>query len=126
MGEVYRAHDTRLDRDVAVKVMAEHIAADPEMRRRFETEARSVAALSHPVILSIYELAIVDGMMVVVTELLHGRTLRERLQQGPFAWRDPRPDRAPRSPTAWRPRTRRASSTAISSPRTSSSRATVR
>ena len=61
MGEVYRARDPRLDRDVAIKVMAAHVAADPEMRRRFETEARAVAALSHPGILSIYELAIVEG-----------------------------------------------------------------
>ncbi len=60
MGEVYRARDLRLDREVAIKVMAEHVAADPEMRRRFETEARAVAALSHPGILSIYELIVVD------------------------------------------------------------------
>ena len=60
MGEVYRARDPRLDRDVAIKVMAPHVAADPEMRRRFETEARAIAALSHPSILAIHELAVVD------------------------------------------------------------------
>ncbi len=88
MGEVYRARDPRLDRDVAIKVMAPHVAADPEMRRRFETEARAIAALSHPSILAIHELAVVDGVPVAVMELLEGHTLRARLKQGPLAWRD--------------------------------------
>ncbi|MFL6280660.1 MAG: protein kinase domain-containing protein [Vicinamibacterales bacterium] len=88
MGEVYRARDLRLDREVAIKVMAEHVASDPEMRRRFETEARAVAALSHPGILSIYELVVVDGIPVAVMELLEGETLRERLRRGPLAWRE--------------------------------------
>jgi serine/threonine-protein kinase len=87
MGEVYRARDLRLDRDVAIKVMAEHIASDPEMRQRFETEAKAVAALSHPAILSIYELAVVDGLPVAVMELLEGETLRERLKKGAIDWR---------------------------------------
>ncbi len=87
MGEVYRARDLRLDRDVAIKVMAEHIASDPEMRQRFETEAKAVAALSHPGILSIYELAVVDGVPVAVMELLEGETLRERLKKGAIGWR---------------------------------------
>jgi len=87
MGEVYRARDLRLDRDVAIKVMAEHIAADPEMRQRFETEARAVAALSHPSIVAIYELVFVEGVPVAVTELLEGQTLRERLKTGPLGWR---------------------------------------
>src|SRR5688500_20280950 len=76
MGQVYRARDLRLDRDVAVKVMAEHIASDPEMRRRFETEARAVASLSHPSILSIHELAVVDGLPVAVVELREGGQAR--------------------------------------------------
>ena len=88
MGEVYRARDPRLDRDVAIKVMAPHVAADPEMRRRFETEARAIAALSHPSILAIHELAVVDGLPVAVMELLEGQTLRARLKQGPVPWRD--------------------------------------
>jgi serine/threonine protein kinase len=88
MGEVYRARDLRLDREVAVKVMAEHIAADPEMRRRFETEAKAVAALSHPSILSIYELIIIDGVPVAVMELLEGETLRHRLSHGAIAWQE--------------------------------------
>src|SRR5258705_4679896 len=87
MGDVYRARDLRLDREVAIKVMAEHIASDPEMRRRFETEARAVAALSHPSILSIHELVIVDGVPVAVMELLEGETLRLRLARGAPEWR---------------------------------------
>src|SRR3954454_8075227 len=88
MGEVYRARDLRLDREVAIKVMAEHIAADPEMRRRFETEAKAVAALSHPSILSIYELIIIEGVPVAVMELLEGETLRRRLTHGALDWQE--------------------------------------
>ena len=88
MGEVYRARDLRLDREVAIKVMAPHVASDPEMRRRFETEARAVAALSHPGILSIYELVVVDGIPVAVMELLEGESLRQRLRRGPIEWRE--------------------------------------
>src|SRR5919107_2472588 len=88
MGEVYRARDTRLDREVAIKVMAEHIAADPQMRSRFESEARSIASLSHPNILSIYELAFFEGVPVAVMELLEGETLRSRLKKGAIGWRD--------------------------------------
>jgi serine/threonine protein kinase len=88
MGEVYHARDVRLGRDVAIKVMAPHLAADPEMRRRFETEARAVASLSHPGILSIYEMALVDDLPCAVMELLQGENLRERLRRGPLPWRD--------------------------------------
>ncbi len=88
MGNVYRARDVRLGRDVALKVMAEHVAADPEMRRRFEIEVRAVAALSHPSILSIHELAIIDGVPVAVMELLEGETLRARIAKGVCPWRD--------------------------------------
>lgn len=88
MGEVYRARDQRLARDVAIKVMASHLAADPTMRQRFETEARAVAALSHPGILSIHELGIVDGRPFAVMELLEGQTLRTRLDGGAIAWRE--------------------------------------
>jgi serine/threonine-protein kinase len=86
MGVVYRARDTRLGRDVALKVMAPHIAADPMMRGRFETEARAVAALSHPCILSIFELAVFEGIPFAVMELLEGRNLRERMAAGPLSW----------------------------------------
>src|SRR5262245_65741120 len=75
MGEVYRARDLRLDRDVAIKVMSDQVAGDPEMRQRFETEVKAVAALSHPSILAIYELAIVEGLSLAVLELLEGETL---------------------------------------------------
>jgi serine/threonine protein kinase len=88
MGEVYRARDTRLGREVALKVMASHIAADPEMRRRFETEARAVASLSHPSILSIYEMVAVEGLPCAVMELLEGQNLRERMEHGPLPWRE--------------------------------------
>jgi eukaryotic-like serine/threonine-protein kinase len=88
MGEVYRARDSRLGRDVAIKVMAPGVAADPEMRRRFETEARAIAALSHSSIVAIYELAVVDDMPLAVMELLDGHTLRERMKAGPLGWRD--------------------------------------
>jgi serine/threonine protein kinase len=88
MGEVYQARDVRLGRDVAIKVMAPHLAADPEMRRRFETEARAVASLSHPGILSIYELAMVNNLPCAVMELLQGENLRERLRRGTMPWRE--------------------------------------
>ena len=88
MGVVYRARDTRLGREVALKVMAPHIASDPLMRSRFETEARAVASLSHPGILSIYELAVADGVPYAVMELLEGRNLRERISKGPLPWRE--------------------------------------
>src|SRR4029450_10228776 len=88
MGGVYRARDTRLNREVALKVMAPHIASDPTMRTRFETEARAVASLTHPGILSIYELAVADGVPFAVMELLEGRNLRERIAAGPLPWRE--------------------------------------
>src|SRR6185436_17031275 len=88
MGDVYRARDLRLDRDVAIKVMSDQLAADPEMRHRFETEVKAVAALSHPSILAIYELALVEGLSLAVMELLEGETLRQRIGRGALAWRD--------------------------------------
>jgi len=88
MGVVYRARDTRLNREVALKVMAPHIASDPAMRHRFETEARAVASLTHPGILSIYELGVADGVPFAVMELLEGRNLRERIAAGALPWRE--------------------------------------
>jgi serine/threonine protein kinase len=82
MGEVYRAHDTRLDREVAVKVLPESVTSDPERLRRFEQEARAAAALNHPNILAVYQMATHDGVSYMVTELLDGETLRERLHRG--------------------------------------------
>jgi len=82
MGEVYRARDPRLDRDVAIKILGESLAADPVAIVRFEREALSVAKLSHPNILSIFEFGQEAGRAFVVTELLSGETLRPRLRQG--------------------------------------------
>ena len=79
MGEVYRAHDSKLDRDVAVKVLSEEVASDPRAQARFEREAKSVAALSHPNILAIHDYGREEGLYYAVTELLEGQSLRERL-----------------------------------------------
>ncbi len=87
MGEVYRAHDTRLQRDVAIKVLSKALADTPEARARFEREALSVAKLSHPNILAIYEFGEHDGSTFVVTELVDGETLRTRLEAGPLSQR---------------------------------------
>jgi len=80
MGEVYRARDTRLDRIVAVKVLPPSFSADSDRLRRFEQEARSVAALNHPNILSVHDIGSHDGAPYMVSELLEGETLRERMQ----------------------------------------------
>jgi serine/threonine protein kinase/Tol biopolymer transport system component len=82
MGEVYRAHDRRLGRDVAVKVLPVSFASDPERLRRFEQEARAVAALNHPNILAVYDIGTHEGAPFLVTELLEGEPLRERLSEG--------------------------------------------
>src|SRR6185369_11459294 len=81
MGEVYRARDTRLHRDVAVKVLPDRFAGSEEALSRFEREARAVAALSHPGILSLFDFGTSDGILYAVAELLDGQTLRERLMQ---------------------------------------------
>jgi len=85
MGEVYRARDRRLDRDVAVKVLPERLAADPDALARFEREAKAVAALSHPNILAIHDFETHEGIRYAVTELLDGSTLREYLEGGTVA-----------------------------------------
>src|ERR1700682_1278300 len=82
MGEVYRARDTRLEREVAVKVLAHSLSKDLEALARFEREARSVAALSHPGILGLYDVGRDKDVSYAVTELLDGETLRERLAAG--------------------------------------------
>jgi TolB-like protein/Flp pilus assembly protein TadD len=85
MGDVWRAVDTRLGREVAVKVISERHAQDAEALARFEREARAVAALSHPNVLALYDVGREDDVSYVVTELLHGATLRARLAEGPMA-----------------------------------------
>ncbi len=87
MGEVYRARDRRLGREVAVKMLLSSVAADPERLRRFEQEARAVALLNHPGILQIYDTGIHEGMPFLVMELLEGETLRERLKARPLPLR---------------------------------------
>jgi serine/threonine protein kinase/tetratricopeptide (TPR) repeat protein len=84
MGEVYRARHSKLDRDVAVKVLPQSVAADPDTLARFEREAKAVAALSHPNILSIFDFGTQDGIAYAVMELLEGETLRGKLDAGPI------------------------------------------
>ncbi len=79
MGEVYRARDPRLDRDVAIKVLPEDVASDRERLRRFEKEARAAGALNHPNILAVYDVGTHEGSPYLVTELLEGDTIRARL-----------------------------------------------
>jgi serine/threonine protein kinase len=83
MGEVYRARDTKLGRDVALKLLPPEIAQDPQRRERFEREARAVAALSHPNIMTIHEFGADQGQLFAIAELLEGETLAECLFQGP-------------------------------------------
>ncbi len=87
MGDVYRARDTRLERDVAVKVLPERFARDSEAKMRFEREAKAVAALTHPNILAIHDYGSDLGAAYSVTELLEGETLRRRINEGPIQWR---------------------------------------
>ena len=87
MGEVYRARDTRLGRDVAIKVLPQSFAVDPDRLRRFEQEARAVAALNHPNILGIYDVGAEAGVQYLVTELLEGESLRARIAAGPLGTR---------------------------------------
>src|SRR5512136_3085094 len=82
MGEVYRARDVRLERDVAVKVLPAHLAEDAAALARFEREAKAIAALSHPNILGIFDVGSEGGIAYAVTELLEGETLRARLADG--------------------------------------------
>ena len=84
MGEVYRAHDTRLDRAVAVKVLPLHVAHDPEVRQRFEREARTLAALSHPHICPVFDVGQQDGVDFLVMEYLEGETLAQKIVKQPL------------------------------------------
>ncbi len=84
MGEVYRAWDARLNREVAIKTIAAGADADEESVRRFEQEARALAALNHPNLMAVYDVGTQDGVAYIVSELLEGETLRARLQAGPI------------------------------------------
>jgi eukaryotic-like serine/threonine-protein kinase len=82
MGEVYRAHDARLAREVAIKVLPEALARDSDRLQRFEQEARTLGALNHPNLLAVFDVGATDGLKYLVSELLEGKTLRERLNEG--------------------------------------------
>ena len=112
MGEVYRARDPRLGRDVAIKVLPAEVGADPDRLRRFEQEARAVAALNHPNILTVFDVGTHRGRRpYVVTELLQGETLREMAsRRRPDAAAGPLASRCRRR-RGWRRRTRRGSCT---------------
>ena len=84
MGEVYRARDTRLNRTVAIKALPAHLADRPELRERFEREARAVASLNHPHICVLHDIGRQDGVDFLVMEYLEGETLAERLKKGPL------------------------------------------
>jgi serine/threonine protein kinase/Tol biopolymer transport system component len=84
MGEVYRARDTRLDREVAVKVLSGHFVSTPSLKERFEREARTVSQLSHPNICRLYDVGSQDGSDYLVMECLEGETLADRLARGPL------------------------------------------
>ena len=120
MGQVYRARDSRLDRDVAIKILPDVWLADPERRARFDREARLLAALNHPHVGAIYGVEDGDGVRALVLELVEGPTLAERLERGPLALtRHSRSRRKSLRPSTQR--TRAASSIAISNPPTSRS-----
>ena len=120
MGEVYLARDTRLQRDVAVKVLPAAFAESPERLQRFEQEARATATLNHPNVMQVFDVGVDSGVPYVVLELLEGETLAAALSEGALAPRTAT-DLAGQIARAWRPPTTRASFTATSSPRTSCS-----
>src|SRR5580693_6347495 len=82
MGEVYRARDTRLGRDVAIKVLPAHLCSNPDLRQRMEREARAISSLNHPQICTLYDVGSQDGVDFLVMECLEGETLADRLNRG--------------------------------------------
>ena len=87
MGEVYRARDTRLSRDVAIKILPPDVASNPDRLHRFEQEAQSASSLNHPNIITIYEIGVEDSVSFIAMEYVDGKTLRELLKNGPLAAR---------------------------------------
>ena len=83
MGEVYRAHDTKLGREVAIKILPSQFTSDADRLARFEREARVLASLNHPHIGAIYGLEDADGVRALVLELVEGETLADRIVRGP-------------------------------------------
>ena len=88
MGEVYEATDTRLGRTVAIKVLPEHVAHDPDLRQRFEREAKTISSLNHPHICTLYDIGQEGDTDFLVMEYLEGETLAERLTTGPLPTAD--------------------------------------
>jgi serine/threonine protein kinase len=84
MGEVYSARDTRLNRTVAIKILPEHLSSNPQLRERFDREAKAISSLSHPHICPLYDVGHQDGIDYLVMELLEGETLARRLKKGPL------------------------------------------
>src|SRR5262249_40438035 len=84
MGDVYRARDTRLGRDVAVKVLSDRLGSSPELRQRFEREAKTISALNHPHICTLHDVGRQDGIDYLVMELVEGEALLDRLKKGPL------------------------------------------
>ena len=82
MGEVYKARDTRLDRTVAIKILTQTLAADPQLRERFDREARAISQLDHPHICPLYDVGERDGISFLVMQYLEGDTLQDRLAKG--------------------------------------------
>ena len=87
MGEVYRARDSRLGRDVALKILPAEFAFDPDRRRRFEQESRAAGALSHPSIVTVFDVGEQDGVSYIVSELVEGESLRDLIERGPVSLR---------------------------------------
>ena len=112
MGEIYRARDSRLGRDVAIKVLPADSSTDPDRLKRFEQESKAAGALNHPNLLAVFDTGVHEGGPYIVFELLEGETLRERLAPGPLPTRKA-VECASRSRTALPRPTRRGSSTAI-------------
>src|SRR5246500_3272843 len=87
MGEVYRARDSRLERDVAIKILPQFVSSDPQRLSRFEVEAKAAAALNHPNILAVHQMGNYQGVPYLVSELLEGKTLTEHIRRGPLPLR---------------------------------------
>src|SRR5215469_1670473 len=85
MGEVYRAHDPRLDRTVAIKVLPSHLSSDADLKQRFEREARTISKLSHPHICTLHDIGNQEGIAYLVMEYVEGETLEQRLARGPLS-----------------------------------------
>jgi serine/threonine protein kinase len=84
MGEVYKARDTRLGRDVAIKVLPQHLSSNPELKERFEREARAISSLNHPRICTLHDIGHQDGIDFLVMEYMEGQSLAQRLRKGPL------------------------------------------